>query len=254
MAAQGGQIIGTDAPSAKMAKALQLADKMDEEEAAAAGSELRAAGRDFEYRLRDGAIDYRGPTWTLDEVPIGMPGAHQGINAACALACVEAFCATTGLRAPDPWQVATALREAKIAGRLERLRVPGAPAFLCDGAHNPAGAEALAAALTERRRPPKRVWLVASMQDKERTAMIQSLLPHVDEVVCTRGLSSPRFEDPEVLVEQFTSQGARARALPTAADAIADLSRSLGMRDEVLVAGSLYLIGDVRAALGFPVS
>lgn len=225
-----------------------------EEEAAAAGSELRASGRDFEWAYRDSAIDYRGPLWALDAVPVGMAGEHQGINAACALAAVEAFCDRTGLRAPDPWQVATALREAKIPGRLERLRVPGAPAFLCDGAHNPAGAEALAAALTQRRRPPRRVWLVASMQEKERGPMIESLLPHVDEVVCTRGQSSPRFEDPHGLVEEFTAHGAKARAVASAAEAVADLSRTLGMRDEVLVAGSLYLIGDVRAALGFPVT
>jgi dihydrofolate synthase/folylpolyglutamate synthase len=225
-----------------------------EEEAAAVGCELVVGGRDFEWSFRDGTLDYRGPHLSLDEVPIGMVGAHQGHNAACALASVEAFCHRTGLRAPDPWQVATALRDAKIPGRLERMRVPGAPAFLFDGAHNPAAAEALAAVLADRRRPPRRVWLVASMKDKDRASMNRSLLPHIDEVVCTVGESSPRFEDPEVLVKEFTALGVKARAVTPAREAVRDLSRSLGMRDEVLVAGSLYLVGDVRDALGFKVT
>jgi len=224
------------------------------EEATAAGSELRVGGVDFEWSYAAGALDYRGPVWTLDQVPVGMPGAHQGHNAACALAAVEALCDRTGLRAPDPWQIATALREAKIPGRMERLRVPGAPAFLCDGAHNAAGAVALATMLEDRRRPPRRVWLVASMQDKQRRGMIEAILPHVDEVVCTAGESSPRFEDPDRLVEEFVGLGATARAISPARVAVEELSRTLGMRDEVLVAGSLYLIGDVRKALGFPVT
>ena len=224
------------------------------EEAEAAGATLKAAGQDFEYSFRDQVLSYRSEGRNLDGLEVGMLGAHQGQNAACALAATDAFCAATGLRPPDPWQVGDALRTAKIPGRLERLRIPGAPAFLFDGAHNPAGAEALAAVLADRRRPPRRVWLLAGMQDKDRRPMLDALLPHVDEVVCTRGESSPRYEDPAALVAEVEAAGGRARALAPARAAAVELSRSLGMRDEVLVAGSLYLVGDVRDALGVPVT
>jgi dihydrofolate synthase / folylpolyglutamate synthase len=223
------------------------------EEAASADCRLVVAGEDFEWRFMDGALDYHGAHMRLDLASLGLQGEHQGQNAACALAAVEALCHVTGLSAPDPWQAGAALRETRLPGRMERVRVPGGPAFLLDGAHNPAGAQALAAALADRRRPRERVWLVASMQDKERGPMLEALLPHVDRVVCTRGESSPRFEAPEALAEELTAAGARAEAMPTAREAAAALSRQLGSRDEVLVAGSLYLVGDVRAALGLAI-
>ena len=225
-----------------------------EAEAAAVGCSVRVAERDFEWRMMDGTLDYRSEDVRLDALPLGLVGDHQGQNAACALASVEALCEQTGLAAPDPWEAGRSLREIRLAGRLERVRVPGGPAFLLDGAHNPAGAATLAANLEQRSRPRERVWLLASMQEKDRGPVLDLLLPHVDRVVCTKGESSPRFEEPDELVRQLEAAGARAETAPTAREATRALSRRLGPRDEVLVAGSLYLVGDVRDALGLPIS
>jgi dihydrofolate synthase/folylpolyglutamate synthase len=224
-----------------------------EAEAAAVDCVVRVADRDFDWHMEDGTLDYRSDRMRLDAIPLGLAGDHQGQNAACALASVEALCEITGLTGPDPWEAGQGLRSARLPGRLERVRVPGGPAFLFDGAHNPAGAAVLAANLEQRRRPRERVWLLASMQEKERGPMLDLLLPHVDRVVCTKGQSSPRFEEPEELVRELTGAGARAEAVATAKEAAAALSRRLGPRDEVLVTGSLYLVGDVRDALGLPV-
>jgi len=224
------------------------------EEAEAVGSTVRVAGEDFEWHFRDGRFSYRGEVLLLDDIELGMKGAHQGQNAACALASVEALCRRESLAAPDPWEAGRALAGCKLAGRMERVRVAGGPAFLLDGAHNPAGAEALAEALAARRRPRERVWLLASMVDKERAPILEALAPHVDRVICTVGESSPRFEAPELLVAQVEALGLPATIAPTAAEAAVALNRRLAARDEVLVAGSLYLVGDVRAALGLPVA
>lgn len=221
-----------------------------EEEAVAVDCSVRVADRDFEWRMEDGTLDYRSERMRLDAIPLGLAGDHQGQNAACALASVEAFCDRTGLAGPDPWEAGQALRATRLPGRLERVRIPGGPAFLLDGAHNPAGAAVLAANLDQRRRPRERVWLLASMQDKERGPIFDLLLPHVDRVVCTKGTSSPRFEEPEELAREITAAGVKAEVVATPKEAAALLSRRLGPRDEVLVAGSLYLVGDVRGALG----
>lgn len=246
IAPAGGELVTTEVRPDRLA--------IVQEEAEAVGCTLQIAGKDFEYSFRDGLFSYRGERLVLDDIRLGMRGAHQGQNAACALASVEALCRRAGLAAPDPWESGRALAASKLAGRLERTLVPGGPAFLLDGAHNPAGAQALATDLAGRRRPRERVWLLASMQDKERAPIIEALAPHVDRVVCTRGLSSPRFEEPEVLARELEMAGLAASVSPTAAEAVADLSRRLAARDEVLVAGSLYLVGDVRAALGLPVA
>jgi len=224
------------------------------EEAARVDCALRLPGTHFEWDFRDGALSYESQRLRLDSVTLRMQGAHQGLNAACAVAAVEALCEQAELKMPDPWNVASALGQARLTGRLERVRSPGGPAFLLDGAHNPAGARALGAALSERRRPRQRVWLLASMQDKARAEMLAELLPHVDRVLCTRGTSSPRFESPEQLVSELEEAGAQAGVASSVQAAVGALTRELGPRDEVLVAGSLYLVGDVRHALGLPVS
>ncbi len=218
--------------------------------ASAAGATLVLAGRDFSWRFGQG-LTFESPSFRLDDVPLGMPGAHQGGNAAAALAGVLAFCERSGLGAPDPWQAGSALSVARLPGRFDRVRTgPGRPVVVLDGAHNPAGALVLAAALAERRRPPSRTWLFACMGDKERGPLIDALLPHVDRVVCARGTTSDRFADPEELAAEVRERGGKATAAGTVGDALRGLLRAGGSRDEILVAGSLYAVGDARRVLG----
>ena len=240
---QGGVLVTTESRPDRMGP---IRDAV-----AAAGARLVAAGEDFHYRVGEG-LSFDAPGLRLDDVPLAMRGDHQAQNAACALAAVSAFCAESGLRGPSPWEAAEALSRSRLAGRLERLRAgPGAPAFVLDGAHNPAGATVLAAALATMRRPPERVWLFACLADKDRAPLIEALLPHVDRVVCARGMTSPRFVDPEVLVAEVTAAGGVAELSGTTEEAVNHLKNRLSIRDEVLVAGSLYAVGDARRALGF---
>lgn len=221
--------------------------------AAAAGAELRLAGRDWRA-WDDGGLCFESEQLRLDSVTLGLAGGHQIHNAGCALAATLAFCERAGLTPPSPWEAGAALRDCKLPGRLERVRRGPGPAFLFDGAHNAAGAEALAAALGARKRPAARTWLFASMADKDRRPLVEAIAPHVDRVVCTRGTSSPRYADPAVLaaeIEQWTDRPVSVRE--PAAEAATELQRRGSGREEVLVAGSLYLVGDVRAAMGMPV-
>ncbi len=224
-----------------------------EEAASEAGAELRLAGRDWRAWDDDG-LCCEAPGLRLDHVPLGLGGAHQIHNAGCALAATLALCEQAGLTPPSPWEAGGALQRVKFAGRLERVRPGPGPRFLFDGAHNAAGAQALAAALAERKRPAKRTWLYAAMEDKDRRPLVEAIAPHVDAVVCTRGESSPRFADPGLLAEEVEAwSGKPATVLEPARAAARELQRRGSGRDEILVAGSLYLVGDARDALGLPV-
>ena len=81
-----------------------------------------------------------------------------------------------------------------------RLEVVGErPLTLLDGAHNPSGADALAASLPEvfgTRRP--RVAVIGVLEDKDAAGMLEALLPHVDRVVFTRP-ANPRSLSPATL-------------------------------------------------------
>src|SRR5699024_4340653 len=97
----------------------------------------------------------------------------------------------------DPAAVADAAAATRIPGRLDP--VGERPLVLHDGAHNPAGAEALAQALPEvlgERRP--RVLVASVLEDKDAAAMLDALLGRFDQAVFTR-CSTPRSLSPATL-------------------------------------------------------
>ena len=227
------------------------------EEAAAADCRLWLSGRDFHARLTESGFSYQGPELRVEEASLGPLGRHQADNAACALAAVEALASLRSLPVPTAADARDALANTSIAGRLELFRPERGPRFLLDGAHNPEAATCLADALSCQPRPAQRVLLLASMREKVREPMLSALLPHVDQVWCTRGLTSDRFERPDALAEAVRDRPDAPAVVTTAEnarDAITRLRRDLNSDAEVLVAGSLYLVGDVRRELGLPVA
>jgi folylpolyglutamate synthase/dihydropteroate synthase len=93
------------------------------------------------------------------------------------------------------------------------------------------------------------------MVDKDRSEVVSALLPHVDSVICTAGTSSARFEQPTRLAAEIRGVAGTkvsVEATDTPAEALQHLAREASEEDEVLVAGSLYLVGDVRELLGLP--
>jgi dihydrofolate synthase/folylpolyglutamate synthase len=117
---------------------------------------------------------------------------------------------------------------------------------LHDGAHNPAGARALAGALGEVTGSCRPRVLVASvLEDKDAAAMLEALVGHFDELVFTR-CSNPRALSPatlESLAARVGAGPARTVAEPAAA---VELARSLAGPDgAVVVTGSIYLIADL---------
>jgi dihydrofolate synthase/folylpolyglutamate synthase len=125
--------------------------------------------------------------------------------------------------------------------------VEGAPSILLDGAHNVAGAEALATHLA-RRGGPKPVLLFGAMADKDIAGILAPLAPHIASVVATK---------PAVLrAAECLDIAAAARSLGIAATTESEPVRALekaraltGPGGLVLVAGSLYLVGAVIAVL-----
>lgn len=220
------------------------------EEATALGASVVCRGVDFHLRARGDGLRFEGLGLDVSGIRLGLRGAHQQGNAATATASVLAFCDAMGVARPSGDQIREGLGSACIAGRLERMQCPGSgAAVLLDGAHNAAGARALADTLAGWERPVRRVWLYAAMSDKDRAPILDALLPHVDEVWCTAGSSTPRFADPEILAREVTTAGGRACVLQSPAVGVQRAAAELTPDEELLVAGSLYLVGDARPLL-----
>jgi dihydrofolate synthase/folylpolyglutamate synthase len=125
--------------------------------------------------------------------------------------------------------------------------VPGAPSILLDGAHNAAGAEALAAHLALRG-GPKPVLLFAAMADKDLPAILAPLAPHIASVVATHA-GVLRAADSRELASAARALGLPAGSEPETARALERARALAGPGGLVLVAGSLYLVGAVMAVL-----
>ena len=128
-----------------------------------------------------------------DGASLRSAGGYQRDNFALACAAAEAFLGN----ALDPAAVRRAAAETRVAGRMDV--VAERPLTIHDGAHNPAGARALARALPEALRGASPVvGVVSVLEDKDASAMLAALLPAFDRVVFTR-CANPRALSPATL-------------------------------------------------------
>jgi dihydrofolate synthase/folylpolyglutamate synthase len=192
-----------------------------------------ASGQTFEV---DGLRDY-------GEVRIPLAGEHQLENAALALAALDDVDAA-GLRVPVE-AARRGLRErTRWAGRLQR--VARRPALLLDGAHNPGGMTTLVAYLESQKLRP--VVLFGAMKDKDWPLMVEMLAPLVRDAVAAR-VATPRSIDPMDAARAFSRQGVMAVSVDEVGHAMRTAEGIAGPDGLVLVAGSLYLVGEVLALL-----
>jgi dihydrofolate synthase/folylpolyglutamate synthase len=190
---------------------------------------------------------------SYDEVFLPLHGAHQAQNAACALAAVEAFLGG-GRDGLDGEAVRAAFAGVGSPGRMEVLRRN--PTVLIDAAHNPAGARAVAEAISEEFTFGCLVAVVAVLRDKDVPGILEELEPVVDYVVASEN-SSPRTMRVDDLVTAALEVFGEDRVFrgSTLADAI-DTALGLAERQApaggagALVTGSVVTAGDARLLLG----
>ncbi|WP_407919262.1 bifunctional folylpolyglutamate synthase/dihydrofolate synthase [Deinococcus puniceus] len=133
-------------------------------------------------------------------------------------------------------------------GRMEVIPTVAGGRVLLDGAHNPAGAEALAAALSDLlpqlglQRVP---FIFGAAADKDLGGVAEVLRPLASRVILTRAVLSPRATHPAALAPLF--EGLPVHLTDSPAEALA-LLESL-QQPLAVVCGSLYLIGEVRPLL-----
>jgi dihydrofolate synthase/folylpolyglutamate synthase len=204
--------------------------------AAANGSRLIRAE---DHRIADLKLHAYGHSFLLDgelRVECPLAGAHQVENARTAAVALTKL----GL---DAAAITGGIRTARWPGRLERAG--DRPEILLDGAHNVAGAEALADHL-KRFYGGRRIWMVFGvMRDKQVEAIGRILFPQASELILTAPAQA-RAMPPEELAALECARGARVRATVPAALAEA---RRAAPQDVVLITGSLYLVGEARPLL-----
>jgi dihydrofolate synthase/folylpolyglutamate synthase len=211
-------------------------------------AELWRAGSEFSVTSNQLAvggrvIDLVTPGARYDELFVPFHGAHQGDNLATAVAATEAFFG----RPTDRDLIEFALATVELPARFEV--VGHQPTIILDGAHNPPGAMAASATLREAfARIGSWVLVVGMLSGKDPGEMLQALgAADFDAIICCEPDWSRAIPAEEV--------GAAARRLGLAAEVVKSpveaLMRAAAVTaadDLILVAGSLYVVGELRAA------
>jgi dihydrofolate synthase / folylpolyglutamate synthase len=175
---------------------------------------------------------------------IALRGEHQRVNAAIASRLLQTI-ASCGFAIPDA-AIHAALADTEWPGRIDLRTLADGKQLLMDAAHNPAGAEALASYLRDARLRPPLVF--AAMRDKDVDGMLRRLLPEVERLIVTRA-SNPRSAEPEQL-----ARVAGAITTSVLIDVVPSVPRALEHAWDaaplVVVAGSIFLLGDVMQHVG----
>ncbi|WP_341999176.1 bifunctional folylpolyglutamate synthase/dihydrofolate synthase [Microbacterium sp. LWH7-1.2] len=220
------------------------------EAAAARGASIAFEGAEFalaQQRLAVGGqqISVRGLAGTYEDEYLPLYGAHQGFNAALAIAAVESL--VGGASQPIAGDVlADGLGAVTSPGRLQL--VGAAPTVLVDAAHNPHGARALVTALRESFDFDEWGIVLGVLSDKDAAGIVAEIAPVAAHVFATAP-DSERAEDADAIADLAEAHDLRVsvhRDLPDAAEA-ARAWAAASDRRAVVIAGSVVLAGEALA-------
>jgi dihydrofolate synthase / folylpolyglutamate synthase len=212
--------------------------------AAAVGVPLLMEGRELSVVVRSRhasgqVIDCAGPGWRLDALELPLLGVYQPSNALLALAAARV------LGVGDA-AAREGLARARWPGRFEVFHARDRVVVL-DGAHNPAGARALADSLAQWFGDTPITLVFGALRDKDAIGMLAALAPRMRRLILTAS-SSPRAATPEAL-RAAVPEGPPVEQAASAREALALAARE--PRTPILcVAGSLSLLGDVLRIAG----
>jgi len=205
---------------------------------------LKTLGTDFTAAWDlDHTLTYHSVNRTLSQLTPGCAGRYQAINAALALAAAETLEA-------DGTKITLAAFKDGIAGaewpgRMELI--PGTPRLLLDGAHNPAGAAALADALQDY--SYSRLLMVTGVcDDKDVEQIFARLIPLVDAIYTVTPAVERAMKD-EALTRFFRTQGIESDPCGSVVAGIGKARSHASEHDLILVCGSLFVVGEVKAWL-----
>jgi len=175
------------------------------------------------------------------DLELRLLGHFQLANAATAVACVEVL--TESGVSISREAIYKGLKEATIPGRMTILRRQ--PTLLVDGAHNPAGAEALAQSIRELFRW-RRLLLVLGMLGRHSIEGVAAALCPSADIVFATAPSYIKAAAPEAIAEAAQPYCQDVRIVPAVPDAVRAALAEAQPDDLIVVAGSLYNIGEVK--------
>ncbi len=179
----------------------------------------------------------------LNSIALPLHGPHQRLNAALALSSVRVLSEQIPI---EESALRSGLASVDWPGRMQRLQTSSGQTVLLDGAHNADGAEALHIALQEEFPGSKPTMIFGVFRDKDSTRMCHSLAPLAGKILLTP-VHSERTEDPARLVAACRESNTQTPIHVCVS--LADALEKAGDSPFVVIAGSLYLVGEAMELL-----
>ncbi len=201
-------------------------------------------GKDMQIKqLENGLSAYSGLYKNFNDLAVPLIGTHQLENAALALAALE----IAGLNgfAVDAAAIKKGLRNTKWSGRMEILCRE--PLFVVDGAHNPAGINALCRSLKNDFTYRRLILIFSALSDKDYCQMLPKIAPLADQIILTQ-LQAGRAEPVANIHECVKKMGYEAVITQNVPESMERALEMADKRDMICAAGSLYLVGEIKQA------
>lgn len=222
-----------------------------EAEAQRRGARVIRLGQDVTYEpvrisQAGGWFTYHGIDLDLENVELGLLGAHQFANATAALAALEVYAAAQGATL-DEAALRAGLARARFAGRLEVMQHQ--PLAVLDGAHNQEKIDALLAAVPQVFDYKRLIMVLGMLEAKTIEPIMAALAETADMMITTHPQVKGKPALPAKELAELARQSglAAAEAIEAPLDALRRALEIAEPGDMVLVSGSLYLIGQVRS-------
>ena len=220
---------------------------------AAAAAEARAPFRrvDPARHVRNARVGRDGTAFRLvgrggrvRELRTPLPGVHQAVNAALAVAALELLPSP-----PSAEAIRAGVEAADWPGRGQTVRL-GGRRYVFDAAHNPAAIEAATRTIAEMSPPRPLVAVVGILADKDWPRMVPAIAAAADAVVLTNPPSAPpeRGWRPREARPAAERHSARVDVVEEI-DAALERAAALAGEGTILVTGSCHTVGDALRAL-----
>lgn len=208
---------------------------------------LYRMGTDFSVSRQKGqTFTFKGLETTWRQLTLNLLGDHQFKNAGLALAACALL--RIGEHAPplNDAPIRAGLAQVAWPGRLEM--VSSSPLIIMDGAHNLMAARLLAKFLKQNLNGHRITLIIGILDDKPYRRMLKDLAPCCDRMIITQPLIE-RAIQAESLAKEAHKSGRRVETISNVGQAVQHALHTCGEKDAICVAGSLYVVGEAKAAL-----
>lgn len=204
-------------------------------------AKLYCFGRDIKIKKHKAELAYQGVRRSLKNVTIPLRGEHQLSNCALALATIE-LCERKGIHVEDK-AIYQGLANTHWEARLEVLQEK--PLFILDGAHNPAGIDALCRSLKRDFSFRRLILLFGALADKEYRRMLAKIVPLTSKIILTP-INTSRAVPVNDLRKSVNQMGYVAMTTGNVQQAIEHALAMAGKQDLICATGSFYLAGEIK--------